>query len=504
MKKRIAAAVAAIILLLSGCQATPEKGVVTSKNDGAFEAALEDKASPTLAPDAAEQPPAAEEQSTAAPTIIHEDSFDGEQGGGGVKFHVKVAEPAVPGPMPVLRVRPLERTGELVHQVAQAFFGDSQVNEYTGQMTRAELEEALLEEKQDYADWQYRVEQDPSTDADDRDYVRQSFEDRIAHLEQVYADAPETVEQKPLDWQFHDQSYFPNYYGYQDVGTQYIQGMGTYEGDAFQIIARKRLGDDYKVQRLSVDRYVPEDVLAAKYAANGGEDAQPPVVDLDAALAKAQEMLAAMGVGEFAPVPDVTLKSLDWYFGDIPAVLMTPVYAGVPLTYHVGGFNPVGKTSDAYATNYGYEEAAFRFDEDGLVSFTWEDMHQVEETVNADVQMLPFDEVLAAAEDQMRLIDMSMISTPIEGTSQQVEVTDVLLGFSRIRMKDSATDYYLVPTYTFYGTITCCDESGQPFQFPLYDDAGDPTGETTTVSEVRELAVINAVDGTAIDVTLGY
>ena len=353
---------------------------------------------------------------------------------GDVPFHVLVTEPTVPGSMPVLRVRPMELTGDTVKQVGQAFFGDGTVIEFTGEMNKAEAEQALLEAKQQYADWEYRIEQDPLVDADDRDFVRQSFEDRIAHLEQAYADAPETVEQKPLDWQFHDQSYFPNYYGYQDDGTQYIQGMGTYEGDAFQIVARKRLGDDYKVQRLSVDRYVPEDVLAAEYAANGGENAQPPAVDMDAALAKAQEMLAAMGVGEFAPVPDVTLKSLDWYFGDIPAVLMTPVYAGVPLTYHVGGFNPGGKTSDAYATNYGYEEAAFRFDEDGLVSFTWEDMHQVEETVNADVQMLPFDEVLAAAEDQMRLIDMSKISTPVEGTSQQVEVTDVLLGFSRLHL----------------------------------------------------------------------
>ena len=55
MKKRIAAAMAAIILLLCGCQATPEKGVVNSKNDGAFEAALEDKASSTLPPET-EQP----------------------------------------------------------------------------------------------------------------------------------------------------------------------------------------------------------------------------------------------------------------------------------------------------------------------------------------------------------------------------------------------------------------------------------------------------------------
>ena len=143
MKKRIVAAAAAIVLVLSGCQATPEKGVVTSKNDGAFEEALE--ASPTLAPNT-DQPPAAEAQTTAEPTV-YEDTFDGRQSGG-VTFHVKVAEPTVPGPMPVLRVRPLELTGELVRQVAQVFYGDGPVSELTGQMSRAEVEKALLAEKQ--------------------------------------------------------------------------------------------------------------------------------------------------------------------------------------------------------------------------------------------------------------------------------------------------------------------------------------------------------------------
>ena len=88
MKKLIALMMAAL-LLLSGCQATPEKGVVASKNDGVFEAALEDKTSPTMEPAPA---PA----QTAEP-VVYEVSFDGEQGSGGVRFHVKVAEPAIPG-----------------------------------------------------------------------------------------------------------------------------------------------------------------------------------------------------------------------------------------------------------------------------------------------------------------------------------------------------------------------------------------------------------------------
>ncbi len=501
MKKRVIAAVAAILLLISGCQATPEKGVVNSKNDGAFQAALEDKASPTVAPNT-DQPPAVEAQTTAAPTV-YEATFDGQQGGSGVTFHVKVAEPTVPGPMPVLRVRPLELTGELVRQVTRVFYGDSPVNELTGQMSRAEVEQALLDEKQEYADWQYRIEQDPTIDADDRDYVRASFEDRIARLEDAYAAAPETVEQKPLDWQFHPQSYYPDYYGGEDLGHQYMKGLGQYNGQDYELSAVKRLGTDYSVQRLGVWPYVPPAMEDALYAEQA--ETEPPAVDMDAARTEALELVNAMGVGEFAVVPDIAIEAAnDNMSFDQNTVVLTPVYNGVPLTFHFGGFNIASKGGDEYASTYGYEYMTFSFDETGVTGFGWENMHQVVQTENDNVALLPFADVLAAAEDQMRVMDLERSGLITQGVALRIDVTDVALGMSRIRMKDSATDYYITPTYTFYGAATYCDENGEPIRFPVYDEQGSETGETETFQQVTELVVINAVDGTAIDVWKGY
>ena len=493
MTRRIVTLLLALVLLASGgCQATPEKAVVASKADGAFEAALADKVSPTLAP-AAEQ--------TTAPAV-YEDSFDGQQGGS-VRFHVKVTEPAIPGPMQVLRVRPLELDGEIVRKAAQALFGGEPLTEYTGQMTRAELEKALLAEKQAYADWQYRIEQNPLQDADDRDYVRQSYEQSIARLEEACAAAPETVERKPLDWQFHDQSYYADYYGVQDDGRQYLRCLGRYNGADYMLDALKRLGDDYKVQRLSFYPYVPE-VMADDLSVSQ-EQAEPPQVDMEAARAKALEVANSLGVGEYAVVPDIAMEAAKDNVGFGPnTVWLTPVYGGVPLTYHFGGDNVATKTSDAYATTYGYEKMTFDFDEDGMTGFGWESMHQVVETVNENVQLLPFADVLSAAENQMRIMDMERKGLLSQGAVLSIEVTDVTLGMSRIRMKDSATDYYMTPTYTFYGTATYCDKDGEPIRFPVYDEAGNDTGQTTTFAQVTELAVINAVDGTAIDVWKGY
>ncbi len=473
MKKIIAAALSALILLLGGCQTTPEKGVVASKNDGAFESALEGTPAP------AEDPAA-----SAAEPVIYEDTFSGEQAD--ATFHIRVAEPAVDTAMPVLRVRPLELTGDMARRVAQALFPGAEIYEYTGQMTREEAEQALLEEKQAYADWQYQIEADPIRDADDREYVRAAYEQRIAELEQVYASAPESVERKLCDWQMREDP---------EDGSRFISAEAQADGGRWQLYTTSYLGEDYKIQRTGAFPEYDSQEQAPQRKPLTGEAAQ-------AANARALALVEQMDIGPFAPAEDVT-RLASWQ--DLGSqVLLTPVYGGVPLTYHMGGFNPAAKASDDYATNYGYEDIVIAFDGDRVEEFSWENMHQVVETVNENVSLLPFEDVLAAAEDQMRLIDPNYIGSFLEGAALSVEVEDVILGLSRIRMKDSATDYYLTPTYTFYGAITSCDENGQPIQFPVYDDAGNETGQTTTNTQYRELAVINAVDGTAIDVGKGY
>ena len=265
--------------------------------------------------------------------------------------------------------------------------------------------------------------------------------------------------------------------------------------------ALKRLGDDYKVQRLSFYPYVPEAMLADIVT----EQAEPPQVDMDDARAEAVEIANALGVGTFAAVPDIAMEAARENIDFGPnAVVLTPTYNGVPLTYHFGGFNVASKTGDAYASTYGYEDMSFSFDESGMTSFTWENMHQVAETVNENVALLPFADILSAAEDQMRIMDLERKGLLSQSSILSIEVTDVILGMSRIRIKDSATDYYITPTYTFYGTATHCDENGRPVRYPVFDDAGNVTGEAEASAQTTELVVINAVDGTAIDVIKGY
>jgi hypothetical protein len=63
-----------------------------------------------------------------------------------------------------------------------------------------------------------------------------------------------------------------------------------------------------------------------------------------------------------------------------------------------------------------------------------------------------------------------------------VNINRLELGLYPVRIRDNDTNYYLLPCYTFYGT---CDELSMD-------------GDNSAV------AVINAVDGTVVDVRSGY
>ena len=167
---RSLAALAALVLLLGGCQATPERGVVTSKNDGAFESALESTAPPASA--------AGQE----AEGGVYTDSF--ENAAGDVSVRVELTEPEAAGAAPVLQVRPMAFTGQQAEQIARALFGDGPVYEYTEQMTRGEIEQTILEIRQFIGDWDTMVYY-YGGDETLAQKAKEDFERRIADLERA-------------------------------------------------------------------------------------------------------------------------------------------------------------------------------------------------------------------------------------------------------------------------------------------------------------------------------
>ena len=79
---------------------------------------------------------------------------------------------------------------------------------------------------------------------------------------------------------------------------------------------------------------------------------------------------------------------------------------------------------------------------------------------------------------------------------KEVDVYQAELGLTRTRVKDNATDFYLLPAYTFRASYSLYDKNGQ-----LLLDSNDLEPRTLYASE---LLVVSALDGSVINTELGY
>ena len=482
MKKHISAALAALLLLIScGCQKTPEKSVVTSKNDGAFEAALD--AAPQAAPAAG------------AESAVYADSF--ENANGGIRYELSLTAPELPPALPVVRARPMEITPELAQKTAQAVFGDAQIYEYTTEHTKAELEAAILEMKESISDWDALVEDCGGDEAVAESY-KAMREESIAAMEEAYAAAPDAVDRSPCDWQFHPSTYYEDvtHLGHiSDIGYQVCKAGATLDGVPFVFEASNLEKDDFREHSITIGADSELTDTDALWADTG----QRP--DLSAVQERAVQIAGAMGLGVWR----VAECESDLNAASVTYLTLTREYEGLPMTFH----DDPSEAETAYGPSYTYEKLRMDFNGDKLLSLLYQGALAETGVVNENVQILPFADILAAAKTQMQLrgtlnpVTGETIPASEDGSYSDIAVDRVELGLSRIFIKDNTAEYYLVPTYTFYGTSTACSADGSPIDYSFFDEASGRTVAFPNPTTV-ELAVINAVDGSVIDTGLGY
>ena len=478
MKKRIAAAIAAMVILLGGCQATPEEGIVTSKNDGAFESALENTAPPDM--------PEGQEAEGGAPAA-YADSF--LNAAGDVSIQLDLTEPERGAAMPVLQVRPMEITGQMAEQVAGVLFGDAPVYEYTEQMTRAEIEQAILEIRQFIGDWDTML----YYYGGDEELAQQSkadFERRIADLEKAYQTASDTVEQVPCTWEFHT----PDYYmspemagGYQQDGLRQIKATSSLDGVPYVLGVSENAADRVHILYVFPD----ERNVSGEETDGGGEEP-----DVEAMKDWAVAALEQMGLGQWAVTPDsVGQAGIDPLMQDrgYCQMVLTRVYDGVPASQYG---TQVQDPFEQYAPSYGPEMIEMQFLNGKFRQMWYYSATQTVATVNENVELLPFATVLDKAKEQMKMVTKDWF--PFEGAELRLTVDRAELSLACVPMKDSATDLYLVPAYSFFGEAEAYDENGQL----VVTEYPGPDGETALEEPARQevfLTAINALDGSVIN-----
>ena len=513
MKAKIvlAALAALFLIILCSCQPTPESAVVTSKNDGALEAALEATAdAPAEAP---EDVPASFQEGTA-----YTGSFSNTDGD--ITYNVSLEIPADTAPIPVLRVRPKTITAETAKHVAEVLFGGADIFEYSGKPTKAELEEKILEERQHLEYWNSTYTGDwKLTDTEGgtlKDMMVEQLERAIANYEEEYATAPETVEAVPCAWEFHLPSW---YYDLALVDeeqlisnnkTQYIVATAERDGLPYIYTVCNRDAADYRMHSITCEiDWLTAQEQGKQQTINSKQ--KPTEAELIELRAEAEAMLGAMDLGEWV------IESCVFYLNTYDltytvTITAAPVYYGVKVSRQKQ-IEP--RSDDAYASNYCNEEIVFTFSGSNLISFSYTGPLEVVEAVNENAAYLSFEEAMGICEKQLRLrlltsypytqSDFLMASSSLppffsdefsQTVRKDVEIYQAELGLARVRIKDNAEDFYLLPAYTFRASFLLFDQNGRV--------VADSDLLNTTGSLIRSLLVVNALDGSVIDTELGY
>ncbi|MCD7858671.1 MAG: hypothetical protein LUH51_00660, partial [Firmicutes bacterium] len=187
------------LLVLSACQATPEK-VVVSKNDGEFEANVTISADATNSPDATQD-------------VNYNEIFSSTDGSVGFQFAIE--ETVTAANMPVLLVEPHFLTNEDAERMAYVLFGESgEFYDVLGDYpwTVDELEEAIgiLEA---LLDADYYISVMGQTSQSDMEASRATLEKQIANLRELLPSAQESSEFSGFE--FRSQLYY--YYTAEEI-----------------------------------------------------------------------------------------------------------------------------------------------------------------------------------------------------------------------------------------------------------------------------------------------
>lgn len=469
-----------VAILCVGCQDTPEHSVVSSKNDGVFEEALNNTPTPIIDIAVVEQ-----EETNEEGTIQYENNFTNQDGS--ITYQIQFTDLQLQDyPTPVLQVRPSKITSDQARNIAQALFGDTEMFEYTEKLSKTEIEEAILSLRERISDQSVLLEY-CGGDEQMADYMTLYCQSKIEQYEKEYLSADDTKSMQLCDWEFHPQSYYfdsipdMGVNTYPDDNADYIVAMTEKDSVPYVFRVCNKDSGDYYIH--SIFAYLNEtkvnndDIYAT---------ALPDETEIEEANLQAYDILSRMGFDNWiidsCEVEEQPL--LSGRTGYRVAVCASPVYEGVPVVRQPQIMNL--KSEDEFASNYYYEDVVFYFTQGNLVYFEYQSPLDVVDIVNSNVAVIPFDNILKEFEEYLKLDEISSYAFP-HLQSVEVCVNDVEFGLTRTRIKDNHTDYYLVPAYTFRGT------------YELYDTNG-----ALIMVAPNTFAVINAVDGSIINTQLGY
>ncbi|MGE5496424.1 MAG: DUF6034 family protein [Burkholderiales bacterium] len=163
----------------------------------------------------------------------------------------------------------------------------------------------------------------------------------------------------------------------------------------------------------------------------------------------------------------------------------------IPSTYDFRYF-----TNDDNAEAVYYERIYIFINDEGVAAFEWNSPLVQKETLNENVGLLGFDEIIKEALKGLPLAASKDITGYKDKTI--VNINNIRLGYMQVKQKNSANKFMFIPVWDFFGT------SESHFTYSIPGWSIDENGWLKQNNLAKSFITINAIDGSVIDRNLGY
>ena len=483
------------LAVLTACAANPEKEVVTSKNDGSFDANVVLSATK----------PAEGQDAPANQRVQYTDSFSSTDGS--VEFTIGIDEEITALPMPVVEVVPHYLTAEDAKRVATALLGDVDWFEREPLLEPKYTKEQILEKNNRWTQYanSEAISELLAREPEYTDSVVANVKRFIEKYSELYESAT-SGSPKACEWTFKKESY-----GFHSAETLAGQDLSE-ENDVIYAVAKVgeveytfsaaiRNMSDFKLNNIYLylgDGSSPSSIDSNIYQAKLCRTEKPTDDDIAAVVAKAEKMLHDMDLGQWQ-IDSTSIHTT--YYGDTPEytinVSAVPVFNGTSAARvpQIGNL----KSTLAYASNYYFTDASFQFSANGdLVSFSMFSPIDTKGLLNENVAVKSMDELMELAKNHLTLSDYyeyGLSADYLDSTDTQltchVDICQMKYGMLRVKVPNNDENYYYVPGMVLYGTVDYLESETGALNVS--------SGAGIWNDRIIPIVAVNAVDGSNIE-----
>lgn len=469
------------MIFISGCQATPEKQAVVSKQDRT--AALYETQ---------------EHEEPSPHHLQYAEEFTSTDDS--VRFNLSIDLLFETDKMPVVEVVPRNITSEDAERVAKTLLGDEAFYERepssNPQYSKSQYQE-MISRLVPYTNIAAMTD---LVGTDNAGSMLESFKQGIDQLTTAMETAPEENPHVPCDWTFKKERHYND--SASDIGDRalgedddWLVATAEKDGKGYTYMVISRNQPDYKLNRFNIqlggasvytiwDRQI--------YWSELCRTGEPTQQQLQAVQSKVLDILEKMDLGKWR-IAHIQVETN--YMGSAPEYLLrvyaTPVFNGIAAVY---GQKNTQKSSD-YTGAYAITQATFLMSSNGdLIDMELDSPLEVISLLNENVATLTFSQLMERARNHLVLSDAGGFGLPTEQlvTYEQyfqekvlcyVTIDQAEYGLARIMAEDTTDRYYYVPALMLHGSI---------------EYRGDSTGTNYFSAENDYTLCINAIDGTII------